>query len=115
MAAGQKMKIDIAQLVFIDKTLRGILVMVELETGLELTVTSLYRIDDSGVHGTLPVRGTDLRCRNKEVGKEIEKLINKKWMYDHKRPDKQCAVLHGTGHNLHLHVQVHPNTQVRTM
>ncbi len=107
------MKIDIAQLVFIDKRLRAILLSIELQTGVEFTITSLYRIDDTGVHGTLPLRGTDLRCRNKEVGKEIERLINEKWMYDHKRPNKQCAVLHGAGMNLHLHIQVHPNTIAR--
>lgn len=107
------MKIDIAQLVFIDKRLRAILLSIELQTGVEFTITSLYRIEDTGVHGTLPLRGTDLRCRNKEVGKEIERLINEKWMYDHKRPNKQCAVLHGAGTNLHLHIQVHSNTNRR--
>ncbi len=107
------MKVDIAQLEFIDKKLRNILVWAEKNTGFEYIITSLYRINDTGVHGTLPLRGTDLRCRNREIGREIEKLINEKWSYDFTRPEKECAFLHGTGANLHLHIQVHPNTRGR--
>jgi hypothetical protein len=104
------MRIDIGQLEFIDKTLRDILVWLERETGLEYTITSLYRIGDTGVHGTLPLRGADLRMRNSRVGKEIRRMINELWTYDPDRPVKRCAILHGVGGNLHLHVQVHPNT-----
>ena len=104
------MKIDITQLEFIDKKLRVILVWLEEETGFEFIITSLYRIDDKGVHGTLPLRGADLRIRNEQVGLYIEKLINSEWQYDHKRPDKKCALLHGKCFNLHLHLQTHPNT-----
>jgi hypothetical protein len=104
------MKIDIAQLEFIEKSLREILFWTEIETGLEFTITSLYRIGDDGVHGQLPLRGTDLRIRCESVGKGIEKLINQKWRYDPSRPEKKCAFLHGEGANLHLHIQVHPNT-----
>lgn len=105
------MLIDIGQLEFIDSTLRDILVWLEVKTGQTFTITSLYRINDSGVHGALPLRGTDLRCRNKEIGRQIEKLINDHWQYDQARPDKKCAVLHGSGRNMHIHVQVHPNTR----
>ena len=42
---------------------------------------------------------------------EIEDLINTNWIYDSNRPEKQCALLHGEGSNLHLHIQVHPNTE----
>lgn len=107
------MKIDISQLVFIDKRLRAILLSIEIQTGVEFIITSLYRMDGNGVHTTLPLRGTDLRCRDQKVGKEVERLINEKWMYDHKRPHKQCAKLHGAGFSLHLHIQVHPNTTRR--
>jgi len=107
------MKIDIAQLEFIDKTLRLIIVWLEMETGIELTVTSLYRMGDSGVHGVLPLRGIDLRMRNRSIGLAIESLINKYWLYDKKRQDKKCCVLHGKGIYMHLHIQVHPNTMRR--
>jgi hypothetical protein len=104
------MKIDIKQLEFIDPTLRKILTDLEKETGLEYTITSLYRIGDNGVHGTLPLRGCDLRMRNWETGTAVARTINDKWEYNYDAPHKLCALLHGTGSNLHLHVQVHPNT-----
>ena len=107
------MKIDIAQLEFVDRNLRSIIVWLEKQTGLEFTGTSLYRIGDSGVHGQLPVRGCDLRIRNENIGKAIEQEINNAWEYDPNRPDKKCAFLHGSGSNLHLHLQVHPNTRAR--
>ena len=105
------MLIDIRQLEFIDSSLREILAWIEGETGLEFTITSLYRINDAGVHGTLPLRGTDLRCRSKIIGEKIEEKINDAWSYDIDRPDKRCAYLHGVGENLHLHIQVHKNTK----
>ena len=105
------MKIDIGQLEFIDQTLRNILAWVEKETGAEFTITSLYRIGDKGVHGTLPVRGCDLRMRNQMVGEKLEKLVNLNWLYDFNRHEKSCAYLHGKESNLHLHIQSHPNTQ----
>ena len=105
------MKADIAQMEFVDKTVRAIVTDLEEQTGLEFTTTSLYRIGDAGVHGTLPVRGIDLRMRNESVGGAITALINSRWQYDHKRPGMTCAVLHGEGRNLHIHIQSHPNTR----
>lgn len=107
------MRIDIAQLNFIHEKLRGILVFVEKKTGLEFTITSLYRINDKGVHGTLPLRGTDLRMRSKDIGLAIEKAVNGRFIYDTARPEKACAFLHGRGSNMHLHIQVHDNTGLR--
>ena len=104
------MKIDIGQLEFIDKKLRHILTSVEDGTGFEFTITSLFRIGDNGVHGTLPLRGTDLRMRSVNTGDAIEKWINERWEYNPETPGKSCAFLHGHGSNLHLHVQVHLNT-----
>ena len=104
------MNIDIAQLEFIDKKLRGILLFIEKQTGHEFTITSLYRIDDKGVHGALPLRGCDLRARNIRVGEELQNLVNGHFIYDTHRPDLKCALLHGVGANLHLHLQVHQNT-----
>jgi hypothetical protein len=108
------MKIDIAQLEFIRPQLREILVYLERKTGFEFTITSLYRIeDDSGVHGTLPLRGTDLRMRNKDAAEAIAEIINDRWIYNPEDPGKLCGYLHGSGTNYHLHVQVHPNTKLK--
>lgn len=108
---GAKMKTDINQLEFIDRKLRDMAIWIEEKTGLEFTITSLYRIDDNGVHGTLPLRGLDFRCRNLETGITIEALINTFWIYDRNRPGKKCCFLHGHDSNLHFHFQVHPNTE----
>lgn len=105
------MRIDIGQLEFIDQQLRDILVTLETNTGWEFTITSIYRINDSGVHGTLPVRGVDLRMREESLGKQIRDYINSKWEYN-LGSGKQCALIHGDGYNMHLHIQVHPNTTI---
>ena len=105
------MKIDSIQLEFIDYNLRQLAVAVENAIGVEFTVTSIYRDGDTGVHGTMPVRGLDWRMRNIAVGKEVADLINSVCQYDPTRPELKCAVLHGRGSNLHLHLQVHPNSK----
>jgi len=84
------MKIDIKQLEFIHTTLRDVLRWVEVETGLEFTITSIFRMNDDGVHGQLPVRGIDLRMRDEAAGKCIEKFINDNWSYDPKRSSLKC-------------------------
>ena len=104
------MEIAIENLEFIDKTLRDIVTEFEDETGIELTVTSLYRINDTGVHGQLPLRGVDFRMRDSDFGKLAEQKINSKWSYDPQRPHKKCAVFHDVGRGIHLHIQAHPNT-----
>ena len=108
------MDIDYTQLEFIDLDLRGIMVDVERLTGQTFTITSLYRIGDEGVHGQLPLRGTDLRCRDMTVGLAVQRIINDLWQYDPDRPAIQCCLLHGEGANLHLHLQTHPNTIQRS-
>lgn len=75
-----------------------------------LTVTSFYREGDKGVHGTLPCRGIDVRCRDGAIGRAYAKVINNKWAYDPSRPEKNCALVHDVGFGIHLHLQVHPNT-----
>ncbi len=104
------MRIDIDQLAFIDRSLRDMVGFLERKSGIELTVTSLYRIGDSGVHGQLPLRGIDVRVRDEPVGRALRKLINLNWTYDPDRPGLKCAILHGRSSNLHLHLQTHPNT-----
>lgn len=101
--------IDIYQLDFIHKILRRILREIENEFGPGI-ITSLFRIGDSGVHGTLPLRGVDLRCRNRQIGTIITEWANARWQYDPNRPKKVVAEAHGEGSNYHIHMQVHPLT-----
>lgn len=75
------------------------------------TITSAYRPDDKGVHGTMPIRGLDFRCRDSIIGEKLEEYINERWIYDHERPDIKVALYHDVGKGKHLHVQVHPNTE----
>lgn len=104
------MRIDLGRLDFIDENLKLIAIEIEEEFG-EKTITSLYRINDPGVHGQLPLRGLDLRCRSSKHGYEIETFINNKWEYDYKRPEKDCCFFHNSGNGYHLHLQTHPNTR----
>lgn len=108
------MLIDIGQLYFIDEKLRTILTEMEKELGIHFVATSLLRIDDPGVHGQLPLRGVDLRCRHKPFGDFIARFINRRWQYDWTRPEKVVCMCHETdGKGLHLHFQSHPNTRWR--
>lgn len=105
------MRVDLSQLEFIDKDLRNIIIETEKELGVEFTATSLFRISDPGVHGQLPLRGIDLRCRSAKFGEVVEDHINSKWSYDQKRPEFKCAKYHTVkGNAPHMHIQVHPNT-----
>ncbi len=108
------MKIDLMQLEFIDILLRTIAIETEQHFGVEFTLTSLYRIDDDGVHGTLPLRGIDKRCKDKGLGKCVERWVNNRWEYDPVRPKKKCCKFHKTKDGeYHLHFQTHPNTERR--
>jgi hypothetical protein len=104
------MRIDIMQLEFIDLKLRKLVVSIESYLGDEQTITSLYRIGDNGVHGTLPLRGLDLRCKDDELGEKIERYVNSHYVYDPKQPDKNCCLYHNVGRGKHIHLQVHDNT-----
>jgi len=105
-------KIDIAQLEFIHPIMRELLADIEKRFGPQI-ITSLYRIDDTGVHGTLPLRGVDLRARKHSFGGEVVKWVNKYWEYDHERKKYKVAKDHGEDSNYHIHLQVHPNTKQR--
>ena len=104
------MRIDYTQMEFIDKKLRDIIYFLEKNTGIEFTATSLCRMNDPGVHGQIPLRGVDLRIRDKAIGSMIESLINSHMIYDQSRPEKKCAFMHGEGSNLHIHLQTHSKT-----
>jgi len=88
--------------------LREVIDDLENGLGIEFTTSSLYRKDDDGVHGTTPLRGTDLIVRDLDVGRAIERYVNQRWMYDPTRPQKLVAMYHGD--HPHLHIQVHPRT-----
>jgi len=91
-----------------------------LEGWLEVIITSAYRKHkihpkDSGIHCVLPMRAEDLRSWIFKNPQAVAKKINNTFIYDPKRPKKQCALLHDSGQGVHFHVQVHDNTQRRTI
>lgn len=69
----------------------------------------------SGVHPA--GRAVDLRTRDLPGGPSaalpVADAINRRWIYDPRRPEKPVALAqkHGTGP--HLHLQVHPATRRR--
>lgn len=73
-------------------------------------ITSAFRPNDRGVHGTTPLRGLDVRCHNVELGQKAADYLNARWRYDAERPKKKVAIFHNVGQGMHLHLQVHPNT-----
>ena len=90
----------------------GLLTWVTTELGTQ-EVTSLWRDDPTSVHGQIPVRGVDLRCRSKLVAYAIAKHVNDNWEYDPARPGKKVAIAHDVGFGMHLHLQVSDATRWR--
>jgi hypothetical protein len=74
-------------------------------------ITDGYRAGDKGVHGTIPLRGTDIRSYVFRDPAEVEKVVNEKFQYDPSRPKMQVAIFHDVGRGSHIHLQVHPNTR----
>jgi len=85
--------------------------MLKAITGTEPTLTSDYRPGDKGVHGTIPLRGADVRCHDQHVGEKVAGKMNQQWEYDHARRWMVCVIFHDVGQGAHLHCQVHPNTR----
>jgi hypothetical protein len=77
------------------------------------TITCAGRKGDRGVHGTNPLRGIDIRCRDLGVGNRVEEWVNGLWEYDPSRQEKAVCLCHDTGQGMHLHFQVHPKTRRR--
>jgi len=76
--------------------------------------TSIYRPEDPGVHGQMPVRGIDRRCRHQGIGVAICLYINSRWQYDPARPTMDVAIFHKCDqYGWHIHLQSHPNTRRR--
>ena len=61
-------------------------------------------------------RGIDIAVSNlMEAGLDpdlIVEAVNANWIYDPSRPKKKCAVRHNVGRGDHIHLQVHPNTNI---
>lgn len=90
--------------------LREILGYIDFRVG-NVTITSLYRPEDRGIHSVFPLRAVDIRCWDPEVAYTIASMINQRFEYDPERPEKQCAIPHGKDSNFHIHLQVHDRTQ----
>jgi len=106
------MKADLKQFDFIEPLLKSLALEVEHNYGVEFKITSLYRENDTGVHGQIPLRGIDLSCPDKEFGIIVEAYVNRKYTYDPDRLHLMCCVFHDTGSGYHIHLQVHSNTIV---
>ncbi len=106
------MEIDYKQMKFIHPTLITVVDDFEKEFGSK-RVTSLHRMHDPGIHGTLPLRAIDIGEQNGAVGVILENWLNTRWVYDPDRPTLNVALYHDVGRGKHLHVQVHKNTKRR--
>lgn len=84
-----------------------------LENFDRIVITCGFRAGDKGVHGTMPCRGIDIRSWVYTRPLRVVSFVNDRWQYDPERPSKKCAVLHDSGKGMHIHLQVHPNTEVR--
>ena len=108
------MKLAIQQLDFMAKYVKAMAKDVEDHFRMEFEVTSLFRMDDPGCHGTLPCRAMDLGCKDHVIGERVADYLNKRWIYDPTRPSKVCAIYHTKkGGQPHIHVQSHPSTKRR--
>jgi hypothetical protein len=84
-----------------------------------VVITESYRDQEhkNDLHGTYPVRAIDLRtwCYDDAMAYRIMEDVNALWLYDPARPLKKVAIIHKTETGaMHMHVQVHPNTEVAT-
>jgi hypothetical protein len=110
------MKVDYMNLDHIDPILKQVLHDIETNVMEEEPVnTSNFRPGDRGLHGTLPLRAWDLKCRDSVEGERIEDEVNERWIYDPDRPKFKVCLYHEnrSGRGKHLHIQVHPNTRRR--
>ena len=86
------------------------------EFGIVMTESYREKKHDSDLHGVNPVRAIDKRCwcyKTDQMAYKIMHFINKKYVYDQRRPEKDVAIIHNAGQGRHTHIQVHPNTKRR--
>jgi len=82
----------------------------------EIVITSARRYrtlhkNDSGIHLTNPLRAVDARYYIYNNPSTLIDLINKNFVYDPRRKQKHCAILHDTGMGKHIHLQCHERTK----
>ena len=99
--------------------LRQVIIDIEKEYkryDVELVITEWHRNPrhPGDIHAAgPPQRALDLRIRNlpQDIPAKIAETINKKYIYDPKRPAMKVVVYGDKAHLNHFHVQVHPRTQ----
>ena len=98
-----------------DPILIDIICYVAETYGVVITESFREKLHSNDLHGTDPVRATDLREWRyaPHLAKEIEADINQRWIYDPARPKKNCAWIHKNRKTkgTHFHIQTHPNTR----
>ena len=75
----------------------------------DVVVTSAYRENDSGVHGTIPYRGIDIRSYIYPDVEDRVKCANATWDYGKK--GKKVFLYHDAGSGNHIHIQVSMKTK----
>ena len=83
-----------------------------------MTITETYRpqLRPNDLHSTDLLRAIDLRSWIYYTpAKLIEIDFNKLWIYDPDRPEMKVLIYHDTGRGPHFHLQVHPNTILRSV
>ena len=107
-------RIKLYDLKFIHPFLRGIMHDIEKKFGPQ-DITSLFRMHDPGVHGTLPLRGIDFSVNDQSV--EIRDYINSKYEYDPLRENIYVCIYGDNdpkgNHDDHVHLQVHDRSALR--
>jgi len=80
----------------------------------EVVITEGWR-EGGGVHSTEPCRGIDLRSwvYTPEQQIRIVDSVNSTWIYDPKRPEMKCCILHDVGKGVHIHLQCCDRTRRR--
>lgn len=87
----------------------------------EFTITSIFRTkaEDAALHASgihVEFRAVDIRTKNQDPAavNKVADHINKKYIYDTKRPNMKVCFKEPHGNGVHAHYQVHPNTKKRT-
>ena len=96
-----------------DDVIYDMLAWVDFNYPHDLVITSGHRPGDEGVHGCNPCRGVDIRSWVFDDPRGVVAELNEKYIYDPKR-DIKVALYHKTKRGFfHIHLQSHPNTQLR--
>ena len=80
-----------------------------VENGYKITITSMYRPGDPGVHGQKPCRGVDIRSHYFHLPEAVVYAINRAWDYGDGK--HKVAIYHDVGRGPHIHLQVRDETR----